>query len=353
MKILHVVEPFATGVLSFIQELCNNQADMGHDVTIAYGVREGTPKNVEEMFDSRIKMVQVKAFNGALKSLLNPKAYIEINRIYRNFNPDVVHLHSSASGFIGRISIPCHKTKVFYTPHGYSFLSDNTPFLLKKIFWIIEKVASLFKSVTIACSAREYQDAKKITSHSAFVNNGVNVKDLGKYAKSLDFSNNITVCTSGRIIHQKGPLFFNEIAKKLPQVKFIWIGEGDMQDALTAPNITITGWKEREDTLSIVGNSTFFILTSYGEGLSVSLLEAMVLKRICIVRNVRGCKDVIRNNENGFLCDTVDDFVDVINNVITGKLDGNIVSQGAYNDILSQYDSDRMAKKYLEIYFKG
>lgn len=352
MKILHVVEPFATGVLSFIQELSNYQINIGHDVIIAYGVRDGTPNNVREMFDPRIRMIRVKSFNGALKSLINPRSYLEIRGIYHDVNPDVVHLHSSASGFIGRIVIPCKSTRVFYTPHGYSFLSDNTPFILKKIYWVIEKVASMFKSTTIACSYREFQDAKKISSRSTYVNNGVNVKALVKDIKQINLSGQITVCTSGRIIHQKGPIFFNEIARKLPNINFIWIGEGEMQDELDSPNIKVTGWMKREDTLALVGSSTFFILTSYGEGLSVSLLEAMCLKRICIVRNVRGCRDIIRDKDNGFLCETPDDFVNTIKSVVAGKLNGLTCAESAYNDILSQYNSEFMAKKYCEIYQK-
>lgn len=350
MKILHVVEPFATGVLSFIQELSGQQVNKGHEVYIAYGVRIGTPRNVEEMFDSRIHMIRVRAFHGALKSILNPKAYKEVYSIYNNIKPDVVHLHSSASGFVGRLTIPCSKTKVFYTPHGYSFLSDNTPWLLRKAFWYIEKIAASFKSVTIACSEREYQDVQKITKHSTYVNNGVNVNALGQYMKPINFDEDIVVCTSGRIIHQKDPILFNQIAERLPHIRFIWIGEGEMQDALVAPNITVTGWKSREETLSIVGSANFFILTSFGEGLSVSLLEAMALKRICIVRNVRGCKDVIRNGENGFLCDDVDGFTSTIENVIHNQLAGQKAIEGAYNDILTKYNSKLMADKYLNAY---
>lgn len=350
MKILHVVEPFATGVLSFIQELSNYQVDQGHDVFIAYGVRVGTPSNVQDMFDRRIHMIRVKSFHGALKSLLNPLAYVEVRQIYDDVNPNVVHLHSSASGFVGRVALPCHKTKVFYTPHGYSFLSDNTPFLLRKGFWVIEKIASKFKSVTIACSKREFQDAIRISSKATFVNNGVNVDDLSRFAYPMNMQGQIVVCTSGRIIHQKNPVMFNQIAESLPHVKFVWIGEGEMRSVLKSSNITVTGWKDRDETLRIVGKSTFFILTSFGEGLSVSLLEAMAMQRVCIVRNVRGCKDVIRNCENGLLCNSVDEFVNAIKQVVCGELDGKVLSQGAYNDVITLYNSKLMTKQYLEIY---
>ena len=350
MKILHIVEPFATGVLSFIQELSNYQVEQGHDVFIAYGVRVGTPSNAQDMFDGRIHLIRVKSFYGALKSLLNPLTYVEIRHIYNDVKPDVVHLHSSVSGFVGRIALPCHKTRVFYTPHGYSFLSDNTPFLLRRGLWLIEKIASRFKSVTIACSKREFQDAIRISPKATFVNNGVDVDDLSRYACPLGMQRQTVVCTSGRIIHQKDPKLFNQVAEALPHIQFVWIGEGEMRSVLKSPNIMVTGWKDRNETLRIVGASTFFILTSFGEGLSVSLLEAMAMQRVCVVRNVRGCKDVIRNGENGLLCNSADDFVNAINLVVCGELDKKKLSQGAYNDVLALYNSKLMAKRYLEIY---
>jgi len=350
MKILHVVEPFATGVLSFIQELTRYQVTEC-DVYVAYGVRNGTPENVESLFDSRVYMIRVKNFHGAIGSLVNPFSYLEIRRIFNKVEPDIVHLHSSASGFIGRIVIPCKRTKVFYTPHGYSFLSDDLSKFKKKIFFAIERISAKKRSMTIACSKREYDDALKVSKNATYVNNGVDLNFLSKYDTPLDLSSRkVVVCTSGRIIHQKGPEFFNEIAQKLPDIDFVWIGDGEMRDALNSPNINITGWKTREETLSIVGNSTMFILTSFGEGLSVSLLEAMGLHRICMVRNVRGCSDVISNGGNGFLCDEVDDFVQNIKNVIKDSKLGYTIAENGYNDVVNNYNGALMVRKYSEIY---
>ena len=55
-----------------------------------------------------------------------------------------------------------------------------------------------------------------------------------------------------------------------------------------------------------------FFLPSRWEGLPISLLESMYMKKACVVSNVIGNRDVIHNGENGFVCTKVEDFVKAI-----------------------------------------
>ena len=46
-KIMHVAEPFATGVLSFLVDITKRQVEK-YEVYILYGIRPLTPDNVED-----------------------------------------------------------------------------------------------------------------------------------------------------------------------------------------------------------------------------------------------------------------------------------------------------------------
>ena len=154
-----------------------------------------------------------------------------------------------------------------------------------------------------------------------------------------------TVFTLGRICFQKNPSLFNSIAEKLPNIRFVWIGDGELRSELKSENIEITGWVEREVALRKAINGDVFILTSLWEGLPISLLEAMYMKKPCVVSNVIGNNDVIHNDDNGFVCDTVDDFVSAITST-----KGNVLAEKAYEDLMSKYETKAQAKRYANIY---
>ena len=352
MKILHVAEPFATGVLSFLIDITKRQVEE-HEVYIAYGIRPLTPPDVESLFDRRVRLIKVDSFRGALGTVVNPKAYRDVRRIYNRVRPDIVHLHSSASGFVGRWAVPCGRARVFYTPHGFSFLMRDCPALKRKAFWLLEYISARRKSRIIACSEGEYREALGLSGNSTYVNNGINLEELEPFVartSATAFHSPVTVCTCGRILHQKNPSLFDRIARLLPDIRFVWIGEGELRSELTAPNIEVTGWVSRSKALEIVSSSDFFVLPSLWEGLPISLLEAMYLKKICLVSDVTGNRDVIRTGENGFICNGAEEYASVIRHVIEGETDGSGMAEQASKDVGENYNSATMASKYSEIY---
>ncbi|WP_455667716.1 glycosyltransferase [Phocaeicola sp.] len=353
-KILHVAEPFATGVLSFLIDITKRQVEE-YEVYILYGIRPLTPENVEQLFDKRVHLIKIDSFKGAIGTVVNLRAYYDVYKWYKEIKPDIVHFHSSASGFIGRWTLPCKKIPAFYTPHGYSFLMKDGAMFKRFLFWLIEYLSAKRSCMTIACSEGEYKEAKKLSPNSTYVNNGINTAELKTFVRPINgiVKQPIQICTSGRILYQKNPRLFNEIAQLLPEAQFIWIGEGELKNELTSSNISVTGWIKREEALDIIKDVDFFILPSLWEGLPISLLEAMYLKKICLVSNVIGNRDVIRNGVNGLICNSANEYADSIRDIVNGKIDGISLSECASENVEQNYNVDLMAQKYDKIYNKG
>lgn len=347
-KVLHIVEAFGGGVYNYLKNLTNRQVDK-YDVYIAYGERPQLPTNYKELFDNRINWVEVTHFKPIL-GVKNLFAYIEVRNIIKQVNPDIVHCHSSIAGFLGRFASSTKKRRVFYTPHGYSFLVDDKNKSLKKIYRFFEYLAAKRDSVTIACSLGEKQVALSLSSKVEHVDNGLDLVTLKDLKLLNQQSPNIYI--NGRIMYQKNPILLNEIAKELPKVNFKWIGDGNMRSFLTSSNILITGWKTEQEVFAESRGCDIFLLTSLWEGLPISLLEAMYMKKICIVSDAVGNRDVIKNGENGYICRTKDEFVSVIKKIISKEVDCSQIVERAHEDIVHIYNADIMAKKYDEIYEK-
>lgn len=351
---MHVAEPFATGVLSFLVDITKRQVKE-YEVYILYGVRPLTPKNVEQLFDKQVHLIRIDSFKGAIGTVINLKAYRDVREWYKKIKPDIVHFHSSASGFVGRWALPCKNIPSFYTPHGYSFLMKDGARFKRFLFWLIEYVSAKRPCMTIACSEGEYKEALRLSPNSTYVNNGIHTENLKSFVCSISklFKQPIRIATSGRILYQKNPTLFNEIAKLLPEAQFTWIGEGELKSELTSPNIHVTGWIKREEALGILKEMDFFILPSLWEGLPISLLEAMYLKKICLVSDVTGNRDVINNGVNGLICHSAAEYADSIRSIINGKMNGVSFSERASKDVEENYNIDLMAQKYSEIYECG
>lgn len=353
-KILHLVEAFGGGVFTFLVELSNSMSE-DYDIVIAYAKRKQTPENFKEYFNKNIKFIEVKNFTRSI-GVKDFKACKEVKQIIKQENPDIVHMHSSKAGIIGRLVISSKNRKLFYTPHGYSFLKQDDSAIKRFIYKSIEKLATMYKRrcKIIACSKGEYTETLKLTKNCTYVNNGVNTGEIDKIIKDITpekiNTNNLKICTVGRIGFQKNPQLFNEIAKKFPQYAFTWIGDGELKESLTSKNIEITGWASRENVLKQLCENDIFILPSLWEGLPIALLEAMYLGKICIVSNVIGNRDVIKNGKNGFVCDNLNEYENVLNSIIDNKVAIKEIQENVIGDTKNNYTITNMCKKYKEIY---
>ena len=350
-RLLFIIEAMGGGVFTYIVDL-SNEIVKTFDVFIAYAVRSQTPIDFEKYFDKRVHLIKVENFERSINPKSDIKAFFEIKAIAKKVNPDIIHLHSSKAGVLGRFAFDGNKIPIFYTPHGYSFLMKDHSSIKRFAYKTIEKICGKRKCETISCSEGEYRESLKLTKYATYVNNGINIEKLQNLLDSTvkHNENKFTVFTLGRICYQKNPMLFNQVALALPNIKFLWIGDGELRDELTAPNIKITGWVDRKEALlySIQGN--VFLLTSLWEGLPLSLLEAMYMKKLCVVSNVIGNKDVIHDGKNGFVCKKIEEYVTAIICALNVSPLCQKYIINAYEDILKDYNTKVMSNKYSEIY---
>lgn len=349
-KVLYIVEAMGGGVFTYIVELANELVN-AYDMYIAYAVRKQTPEDYKNYFDARVNLIKVENFTREINPAKDIKAFKEIKKIANEIQPDIIHLHSSKAGVLGRWAFDGKKIPMFYTPHGYSFLMLNQNVMKRIIYKTIETISAKRCCTTVSCSKGEHDETLKMTKRALYVNNGINAIELEKMMQKVkvDCSDELAVFTLGRICYQKNPMLFNEIAMQMPEIKFIWIGDGELRHELTAPNIEVTGWIKREEALKYSMEASVFILTSLWEGLPMSLLEAMCMKKLCIVSDVIGNRDAIQSGRNGFVCSEKEEFVEAIQRA-KNKQEVNGYIECAYRDIQERLNTWMMAKQYDAIY---
>lgn len=349
-KLLMVCEAFGGGVFTYVSQLCNDMVD-DFDVYLAYSLRPQTPKNYKDFLDKRVHLIQIKSFGE--KSLTNIpndiKIIKELRKIEKDVKPDIIHLHSSIAGGMGRLAYKGKNNTVVYTPHGYAHILMG-PSKKSTMYKWMEKILGKTNSMTLTCCESEDEVAKKLCKRTAYIETGVNLADLSASLDGIEPVHNdkFTVFTLGRACVQKQPQLFNRIAELVPEARFIWIGDGELEKELTAPNIEVTGWKPRKEALAMAKGADAFILCSLGEAIAMSLIENMYIKKLILVSNTIGNKSVIEDSVNGYVCETPEEYAAKINAAM--KAFSKELPERAYQDVLEIYNTEAMKKKYIEFY---
>lgn len=349
-KILYLVEAMGGGVVTYIETLANGLIDE-FDFTIAYGKRDQTPEDLEEHFDKRVRLFEIKHFTRPVNPIKDYLARKEIKKLIKEEKPDLIHLHSSKAGALGRLFFCKDDYKMVYTPHGYSFLMQDAKLIMRKAYRLIEKICGRKKCLTVACGRGEWEESLKVCKESTFISNGVDTKMIDEVLKDDEKQDDkFRVYTVGRVEFQKNPELFNEIAEMLPNIEFVWIGQGELEKKLTSPNIKVTGWMSREEVFKSANQCDVFILPSRWEGLPLALLEAMYMKKACIVSDVVGNRDIVNNGVNGYICETAEDFVEIINQLEI-RIDDKMI-KNAYETIVDHYNDGWLCDRYKDLYLE-
>ena len=199
---------------------------------------------------------------------------------------------------------------------------------------------------------------KKYSIQTEVIPNGVDLAECDKanperFVKKYNLSNFILYI--GNLQSVKNPKLFVELAKQMPKIKFAMIGRNldeihlDKEYKVLIPeNLILLNEIKHEDAMDAISACKAFVMTSKREGIPTALLEAMAMGKPVVVPNHSGCKEVVCNDENGFLYDQ-DSFDDLLNKT-RQAISPNYKGEGARERILKEYDWNVLIKKIDSIY---
>ncbi len=309
MTIVHVVEPFASGVAVFVKYLTETMPDDQH--LVIHGERKHVmpASEVKKGFaGNNVRFIKWQSVQRSINPAKDFLAFAELYNILRRLRDnnlvDSVHLHSSKSGLLGRAACRLLNIKnVFYTPNGAPFLSGKSKFS-KYFYRQFEKFGNSLGGTVVCCSPSELKAYHQIGIDATYINNGIDIESNSQHVSVTGDRKKFRIITSGRIIDQKNPVLFNQIASyfsEFEEFEFVWAGDGEERAALTSKNITVTGWIDQPDIRNWVADSDIYISTSLYEGLSFGVLEALTLKKPVLLSHCVGNMDVVKNSINGDL----------------------------------------------------
>lgn len=356
MKVVHVVEALEGGVYTYFKDLSAFFGDEKNCKTIETTIIYSSNRNgvsvekVNSEFSKDVNLININMVRE-ISLLQDYSAIIKLYRELKKINPDVIHLHSSKAGVLGRIAafFLFKKVKIFYTPHGYAFLRTDISKTTKKFYSVIEKsFQRIFGGTIIACGDTEFEIAKNIGS-AKLIRNGVDITDIRKHFFP-HLNAKLTIGILGRITAARNPQLFNDIALRFPHFNFIWIGDGELNHLITASNIKITGWLlDKKVVFETLNSIDIYLQTSLWEGLPIAVLEAMVLEKPVIATNIIGNKDIIVPNKTGFLFDKINELENYFE-ILKDPKTRAVFGENALKRCYDLFDKNENFKQLLALY---
>ena len=305
LRVIHATECAAAGTLNVIVSLAHELAAAGARQTIVYSSRAETPPDLEALFPTGVEFVGVPAARGMhLAFVMNFSAALA--RAVREFEPDVLHLHSSKAGFLGRFVRALYRwpCRTLYSPHGLSFL-DPDRHAQNALFRSLEWLAARSGALPVGCGRGEADLLARLSRREALLlENPVDEFFFGAPRSPAAVP---TVMTVGRLSRQKAPETFAAVARSVrqhtPEARFIWVGDGDVgyRTLLEEAGCEVTGWCNRAAVAQQLARAHLYLQTSRWEGMPISVIQALAAGVPCVVNDCIGNRDAVEDGMDGFV----------------------------------------------------
>ena len=353
MRVLHVIEELASGVLSSLMILAAEQVKSGAEVTILYTRGPDTPPadELESSFAGVHRCVELRSSTRITAPLILAKGLHQQDLD----EYDVVHAHSSWAGLVVRATAydRARWSRIWYSPHAYGFLRTDAHPVVRRSAVLAERLLSRVGSVAAVSEseaelAREVAGARRVT----VLHNRVDIAALPRRANTIGAHKPLVV-TAGRLTSQKDPERFARIAQRLQrQAQFVWIGAGDERAFADSP-VTALPWTSRGQTLRHLASADLYLSTSRWEGLPLALVEAQAMGLPAVGTDVPGNRDVIQHEQTGYLSDGDDAMETACRSLLADPSRWNEMSDAARLSARKRFDVGALGAEALAMYCRA
>lgn len=304
--------------------------------------------------------------------LSNIRAYYQLKKIIDDGNFDIVHCHTPVGAMIARLAARKARkkgTRVIYTAHGFHFYK-GAPVVNWILYYPVEKFLSRFTDDLITINLEDYSYAKKFHAKKVHYVRGVGIDKVifcNKENTRKDICKEFNLAKDTFILATVGELSKrkNQIAVlkaltllKGSNISLLICGRGALKQQLEEfckqngieSKVRFLGF--RKDISRILHGCDAFIFPSLQEGLPVATMEAMGSGKPVIASNVRGNRDLVVDNKNGFLLDP-NDIEGIAEKILYLKNHRDIASKmGEYSiSTIEPYLLDSVSIEMEKIYF--
>jgi glycosyltransferase involved in cell wall biosynthesis len=269
------------------------------------------------------------SFTRRMTPLRDLKAAWQIWRLCRRERFTIVHTHQVKAALFGQMAARLAGVPIVVnTVHGFYF-HEHTPPMKRRAWILVERICASRSDLLLS---QNYEDIATAVNNRIcrpqqiqHLGNGIDLRrfDPDKIANEqrtrlrteLGIPDGAPVIGFvGRLVREKGILELFEAVRTLrdihPNLRLLVIGPADTDklDRLGAASARDFGIADiaiftgyRHDMPELYSLMDVFVLPSHREGLPRAPMEASAMGVPTVTTAIRGCREVVRTDENGYL----------------------------------------------------
>lgn len=342
--------------------------EAGYDVTLITKVN-----NLEDEIKAKgINVINIDFIRSSKSPLTDLKNVIKLIRIFKEEMPDVIHNVALKTILISSLAALCIKNTVIvnaFTGLGYVFSSNQIQarfirLFIKPVFQFIMRKRNYWTIFQNPDDMNVFNQLRLIVSERSVLIRGSGV-DTKEFPQIRDSNITPVIMLASRMLWDKGIGEFVEAAKRAHgnnlKAKFILVGDVDKDNPMSISVSTLKTWT-KEGHVTWEGHSnnmperlasaSIVCLPSYREGLPKVLLEAAAVGRPLIATDVPGCREIVKDGENGLLVKLkdVDTLYSAIETLVNNKKMRSSMGQNSRDLVESELSTEIINTQTIQLY---
>lgn len=344
MRVLHVVQPTEAGVPRVLLEYARRQQLAGLDVAVACPPGGDLSR---DLADLNIPHLPWAAQRSPLRGVLSESR--RLKQIVRRWQPDVVHLHSSKAGLVGRLTLR-GGIRTIFQPHAWSFEAVGGLTGVLSLAW--ERRAQAWTHETVCVSQDELDEGRRrkvLTGGHVFPNSvdpsrwtPIDRLDARRQL-GLPATDPTAVCI-GRVCRQKGQDILLDIwplvRSAVPDAILFCAGEGPDRAAWSGQEVEGVRFVGPDHPLPWYSAADVVIAPSRWEGMALVPLEAHSVGRPVIAHDVAGMRQALHGM--GTVVDPADRraLTEAVIQLLSDPATADTIGRRARRDSVARWDAD-------------
>ena len=340
-------------------------------------------KEIQEVVKEGVPHIIVP-FTRQITPIQDLVCLFKLISIIRKMKPHIVHTHTPKAGLLGMMAAwICGVPVRLHTVAGLPLMESKG--IKRAILTAVERI-------TYACANKVYANSKglrrfivdslgasknKIHIIGEGSSNGIDssffskTPDVEQAAREIRNKHQVkgdhfVFAFVGRIVNDKGISelieAFKEIRKQNLQKRFVLLLVGPFEqelDPLRAddytflnddPDIILAGFQK--DVRPWIAASNAFIFPSYREGFPNVVMQACCLEVPCVVSDINGCNEIVRDHKTGLIVPVKDwkKLYEAMNEIMTNDENRNRYGRLARQHVVANFDQQYVWSQLLSEY---